>query len=192
MRSASIEEPQRFAEAGDVEFHLRIAQASGNSVLASMLERIRVLVFAWIGHNIAASKTTSVAYDRTSADPGGNRASRCRRGSRGDGEAHARGDEAAIELPRRRHATRLTRRRTFLTARNFGKTSSGKERSRTRYSELVKQYESLDASPPCNRVWWTPARGSRRRWGRKPASETSPPAEVSASSLAIHAPTPSG
>jgi GntR family transcriptional repressor for pyruvate dehydrogenase complex len=61
MRSASIEEPQRFAEA-DVEFHLRIAQASGNSVLASMLERIRVLVFAWIGHNIAASKTTSVAY----------------------------------------------------------------------------------------------------------------------------------
>ncbi|MGV9802394.1 FadR/GntR family transcriptional regulator [Mycobacterium sp. NPDC003449] len=61
MRSASIEEPQRFAEA-DVEFHLRIAQASGNSVLASMLERIRALVFAWIGHNIAASQTTSVAY----------------------------------------------------------------------------------------------------------------------------------
>ncbi|GFG49320.1 transcriptional regulator [Mycolicibacterium agri] len=61
MRTASIEEPHRFAEA-DVGFHLRIAQASGNSVLANMLERIRALVFAWIGHNIAASKTTSVAY----------------------------------------------------------------------------------------------------------------------------------
>jgi GntR family transcriptional regulator, transcriptional repressor for pyruvate dehydrogenase complex len=61
MRDASIEEPHRFAEA-DVEFHLGIARASGNTVLASMLQRIRVVVFAWIGHNIAASKTTSIAY----------------------------------------------------------------------------------------------------------------------------------
>lgn len=61
MRDTSIAEPQRFANA-DVEFHLAIAKASGNTVLADMLRRIRGLVFAWIGYNIAASKTTTVAY----------------------------------------------------------------------------------------------------------------------------------
>jgi hypothetical protein len=59
-------------------------------------------------------------------------------------------------------------------------------------SQLVKQYESLEASPPWSRIWWTLRPRKSSPYGKNPMSATRPPAETSASSFAIHAPTPSG
>src|ERR1700757_1817634 len=51
--------------------------------------------------------------------------------------------------------------------------------------QLVKQYESLDASPPWSRIWCTRSPRKSLPCGKNPVSAVRPPAGTSASSLAI-------
>jgi GntR family transcriptional regulator, transcriptional repressor for pyruvate dehydrogenase complex len=58
MRDSDLE---GFAER-DVDFHLAIADAADNVVLRDMLRGVRSMVSGWVGRNIAAARSTEMAY----------------------------------------------------------------------------------------------------------------------------------
>ncbi len=50
-----------FVEA-DLAFHAKIAEIAENSVLQDMLKGVRSMVRKWMGHNVAAARTTKLIY----------------------------------------------------------------------------------------------------------------------------------
>lgn len=55
-------DPATFADA-DVAFHLRIADAARNAVLADMLKGVRTMIRSWVARNVETAATTSIAFD---------------------------------------------------------------------------------------------------------------------------------
>ena len=70
-------------------------------------------------------------------------------------------------------------------------TASGRSARPSRYGSDGKQYESLDASPPCSRTWCVRRPRHASPSGKNRSSNVMPPPGAT-SSLAIQAPTPSG
>ncbi|MEX2374884.1 MAG: FadR/GntR family transcriptional regulator [Dehalococcoidia bacterium] len=66
VMEASFDDPSAFVEA-DVGFHLRLAEAAGNSVLSDVLRSIQSLLRVWIGRVIGTGAAYRISCDEHQA-----------------------------------------------------------------------------------------------------------------------------
>ncbi len=58
----ALDDPQAFIEA-DVRFHVLLARAAGNDVLADLLQSLRSMLSVWVGRRVRTRQATEAAYE---------------------------------------------------------------------------------------------------------------------------------
>ncbi|WP_182046630.1 FadR/GntR family transcriptional regulator [Curtobacterium sp. ME26] len=58
----TLDDPQAFIEA-DVRFHVLLARAAGNEVLADLLQSLRSMLSVWVGRRVRTRQATEAAYE---------------------------------------------------------------------------------------------------------------------------------
>ena len=61
QQAATLDDPAAFIEA-DVRFHVLLARAGGNDVLADLLQSLRSMLSVWVGRRVTTREATEAAY----------------------------------------------------------------------------------------------------------------------------------
>ncbi|WP_420364248.1 FadR/GntR family transcriptional regulator [Curtobacterium sp. L3-7] len=61
QQDAALDDPTAFIEA-DVRFHILLARAGGNDVLADLLQSLRSMLSVWVGRRVTTREATEAAY----------------------------------------------------------------------------------------------------------------------------------
>jgi GntR family transcriptional repressor for pyruvate dehydrogenase complex len=61
QQAATLDDPEAFIEA-DVRFHVLLARAGGNDVLADLLQSLRSMLSVWVGRRVTTREATEAAY----------------------------------------------------------------------------------------------------------------------------------
>ncbi|WP_144715799.1 FadR/GntR family transcriptional regulator [Curtobacterium pusillum] len=61
QQAAALDDPEAFIEA-DVRFHVLLARAGGNDVLADLLQSLRSMLSVWVGRRVTTREATEAAY----------------------------------------------------------------------------------------------------------------------------------
>jgi GntR family transcriptional repressor for pyruvate dehydrogenase complex len=61
-QEATLDDPAAFIEA-DVRFHVQLARAADNDVLADLLQSLRSMLSVWVGRRVSTREATEVAYN---------------------------------------------------------------------------------------------------------------------------------
>lgn len=61
-QEATLDDPSAFIEA-DVRFHVQLARAADNDVLADLLQSLRSMLSVWVGRRVSTREATEAAYN---------------------------------------------------------------------------------------------------------------------------------
>lgn len=61
-QETALDDPDAFIDA-DVRFHVLLARAAGNDVLADLLQSLRSMLSVWVGRRVRTRQATEAAYD---------------------------------------------------------------------------------------------------------------------------------